>query len=955
LESLRDGDPQQVGPYRLLAQVGTGSLGTVFAGMQTFALGEISAVGPVVAVRVLRADIAGDPEFRLRLRQELQAAARVHGPHLASILDADLNGPVPYIVSAYVDGPSLESLISRNGPLPESEAAALAAGLAEGLSAIHAAGIAHRDLKPGNVLLSPDGPRITDVGLAGAMTAPGSSLTSAAGATAVLGTAGFLSPEAIEEGSAGPASDIFALGVLLTYAATGRMPFGEASNGITVLLYRVVTAEPDLAGVPDTLRALIARCLAKDPGQRPTAAQLVALVATAYPDGGTWRAVAQSPKPNPGPPAATTVAAAPPAPPAPNAAGHRRAAGRKFRKDQLWTLALLGVLLVVIAGLTVAAWQVLTHAFGVSPAVAWYGAPLMAVGGFAIAAGAPIAIAAGAPIAVGWITAATSGRARRRDARRGASRPPSGSGRPAHSGPSTPGYSARDPDGGWSGGGDWGPAQPGPPDTGGGDGPASRRYLRARCPEVVGVGRPFSLIASIGQASAGESALLRAFSVPATGTDVLLVLHAPGLRLLGDHRLPVHVPPAGNSDPVMFELRAEAPGPRSVSLTAWLAGTYLGELAVDITAADIQAAGEHREYRAEIDTEASDGAVSLVVRYDTDLRAYRFEFRDQDNPGEVVSRLSFEPRPRIECLVADLDRLAAGRTGYSAGQARDYLVNAGAELWRELVPPGLREQFWDRQHRIRQLTILADRDTVPWELLYPRDAGHDAGFLVEQFPVTRAVFGRRLAPRLSLSPARFVLPRGSLPQAASEVDVMRRLLDPVQPSEAVISDLDSLQDLIRRGEFGLLHFACHNRFEPDENASIKLGSVQFTPRLMTTAVIDRVLERSAPTVFLNACRSAGLAPTYNRLDGWASKFLEAGAGAFIGSQWAVSDGTAREFAEDLYGQLKAGATLGAALMHARGVAATHADDPTWLAYTAYGDPRARAARPRPLIEEQREG
>ena len=219
-------------------------------------------------------------------------------------------------------------------------------------------------------------------------------------------------------------------------------------------------------------------------------------------------------------------------------------------------------------------------------------------------------------------------------------------------------------------------------------------------------------------------------------------------------------------------------------------------------------------------------------------------------------------------------RLAEGRGGYSADQARDYLVNAGAELWRELVPQRLREQFWERQHRIRQLTILADKDTVPWELLYPRDRGHDAGFLVQQFPVTRGIFGRRPTPSLSLWPARFVLPDGSLPEAEAEIHAMRRLLDPSEVPEVVVSNLAQLSDLIQAGDFGLLHFACHNRFDPDDDASIMLGSTRFTPRLMTTAVIDEVLARSAPTVFMNACRSAGLAPTYNRLDGWAGKFLE---------------------------------------------------------------------------------
>ena len=408
----------------------------------------------------------------------------------------------------------------------------------------------------------------------------------------------------------------------------------------------------------------------------------------------------------------------------------------------------------------------------------------------------------------------------------------------------------------------------------------------------------------------------------------------------------VHVPAGGNSEPVMFELSADAPGLRRVSVTAWLGGSYLGELLVEISAERDRPPGPHRDVLAEIATEPIEGAVSLVVHYDPAQNAYRFEFRDEDNPDEVTSHLAYEPGPRVEQLVARLDEHAKGRSGYSAAETRDYLVNAGAGLWRELVPERLREQFWDRQHRIRQLTILADKDAVPWELLYPMDPGHDAGFLVEQFPVTRSVFGRRPTRRLSLWPARFVLPDGSPPEAQAEIEAMRRLLDPEQPPGAVISALTPLQDLIRSGDFGLLHFACHNRYTAD-GSSITLDARQFTPTLMTTAAIGQVLAQSAPTVFVNACRSAGLTATYNRLDGWASKFLEAGAAAFIGSLWAVCDGTAREFAGELYGQLQAGSSLGQAVTRARQVAASQPGDPTWLAYTVYGDPRATISHRRP--------
>ena len=432
--------------------------------------------------------------------------------------------------------------------------------------------------------------------------------------------------------------------------------------------------------------------------------------------------------------------------------------------------------------------------------------------------------------------------------------------------------------------------------------------------------------------------------MPAQGADVLLVAHAPGLQLLGDQRLTVRVPADGDSEPVMFELLADEPGLRSVSITAWLAGSYLGELLIEITAERDRRPGPHRELSAEIAAEATEGAVSLVVRYDPAQNAYRFEFRDEDNLDEVISHLAYDPKPLVERLIADLDDLAKGRSGYSPAQAREYLENSGADMWRNLVPEALRAQFWDRQQRIRQLTILADKDAVPWELLYPQDPGHDAGFLVEQFPVTRAVFRRRLPRKLHLWPARFVLPMGSLPEAQEEVDAMRQMLDPGQSPDNVLTGLTPLQELIGSGDFGLLHFACHNRFDPDDGSSIMLDDVKFTPKLLTKAAIGQVLARSSPTVFINACRSAGASPTYNRLDSWATKFLEAGAGAFIGSLWAVSDGTARDFAQELYRQLQDGSLLGEAVMQARQAAGNQLDDPTWLAYTVYGDPRATVGR-----------
>jgi len=466
------------------------------------------------------------------------------------------------------------------------------------------------------------------------------------------------------------------------------------------------------------------------------------------------------------------------------------------------------------------------------------------------------------------------------------------------------------------------------------------RYLRGQCPDSVRAGETFSVLAGIALDPRG-GAPLKSFAVPPGGRDVLLVLHAPGLEVLSAQRQTVRVPAAGDSEPVMFELRASAPGPCRLSITAWIGGTYLGELAIDLTVVRfrLRRAG-NRDLGAPVDVTPAAGAVSLVVRRDPVHNAYRFEFRDEDNPAEVTANLAYQPGPAVERMLGGLEMLARGRAGYSAAETRDYLVNAGAGLWQELLPPQLREQFWERRDRIGQLTILADGDTVPWELLYPFDRGRDAGFLVEQFPVTRAAFGRRLSRSLRLSPAWFVLPDDSPAQAREEVTALLRLFGLSYAPAPVIGGLTPLLDHIKAADFGLLHFACHNAFDPAGGSAISLDRRQFTPTQLTTAAVGQVLAASAPTVFINACRSAGANPSYQQLDGWASKFLDAGAAAFIGSLWAVRDTTARDFAAELYGQLQTGATLGDAVMRARRAAADEPGDPTWLAYAVYGDPRA---------------
>jgi eukaryotic-like serine/threonine-protein kinase len=249
-----------MGPYRLTGRLGGGGMGEVFLGR--------SAGGRLVAVKVIRPELAADPEFRTRFRHEVAAARSVNGLYTAPVADAQVDGPMPWLATAYVPGPSLATAIEEHGPLPARSVLALAAGLAEGLAAIHDAGLVHRDLKPSNVLLATDGPRVIDFGIA-----TGAQATVLTLAGHIIGSPDFMSPEQATGRELGPPTDVFSLGAVLTYAATGRAPFRAAET--TTLLGLIVNDEPDLSRVPAQVRPVVQWCLAKDPAGRPTPRDLL--------------------------------------------------------------------------------------------------------------------------------------------------------------------------------------------------------------------------------------------------------------------------------------------------------------------------------------------------------------------------------------------------------------------------------------------------------------------------------------------------------------------------------------------------------------------------------------------------------------------------------------------------------------------------------------------------------
>ena len=263
IKDLGPGDPASVGPYRLIGRLGAGGMGQVYLGK--------SPGGRLVAIKLIRPELAEERGFRARFSSEISAAKNVSGIYTAAVVDADADADteLPWMATVYVPGPSLTDAVEDNGPLPVKSVLALAAGLAEALQAIHRVGLVHRDLKPSNVLLAADGPRVIDFGISLALER---SMMTATGM--VMGSPGFMSPEqARGRREVGAPTDVFSLGAVLAFAATGNSPFGVGPT--PALLYRVVNEPPDLEPVPARLRPLIEQCLAKEPADRPTPAELL--------------------------------------------------------------------------------------------------------------------------------------------------------------------------------------------------------------------------------------------------------------------------------------------------------------------------------------------------------------------------------------------------------------------------------------------------------------------------------------------------------------------------------------------------------------------------------------------------------------------------------------------------------------------------------------------------------
>ncbi|MGW2562065.1 serine/threonine-protein kinase [Streptomyces sp. NPDC001514] len=275
MDPLTPEDPTRIGPFRLLGRLGTGGMGRVYLAR--------SEGGRTVAVKVVHPQLAAEEEFRLRFAREVDALERVGGTGTTPVIASDTAADSPWVAVAYVPGPALRTVVDDQGPLPPDSVRTLAAGLGRALEHIHAAGLVHRDLKPSNILLAVEGPRIIDFGIARAVdTVTDGGLTSTG---AVVGSPGFMSPEQVRGEKVTAASDVFCVGAVLAYAATGRQPFGATESGVHAVMFRIAHDEPDLDGLPEELAPLVRACLDKDPARRPSAAQLAQAAPAA---GGAW-------------------------------------------------------------------------------------------------------------------------------------------------------------------------------------------------------------------------------------------------------------------------------------------------------------------------------------------------------------------------------------------------------------------------------------------------------------------------------------------------------------------------------------------------------------------------------------------------------------------------------------------------------------------------------------------
>lgn len=463
------------------------------------------------------------------------------------------------------------------------------------------------------------------------------------------------------------------------------------------------------------------------------------------------------------------------------------------------------------------------------------------------------------------------------------------------------------------------------------------RYLNGRAPVAVRANELFSVHARIDTRAVGDlSTALAPIAIAESGLTVSLAALVDAdstLEAVGPTRIDIVVLPGVDSEEVAFSFKAASLGKVEITLQAFAGQLYLGDLPVAIDVVKTAAAGEQTLSKGMTAGSSPVTDATLKITYERHANRFRYELRGEGKIGLHDYEIALDQTPAeiVQALMKRLNALAKNTAALSDSLLELSLTGIGTELWRTLLPADLQaklEGHWDDIHR---LTFLAREDLVPWELLY---CPKRRAFLADRWLVCRWRLGDSAPRTLARGPALYVVPNNAPTSAEEEVKGLRQIL----PSEAPCRKLEDLIAALAAAQFGVLHVAAHNAVKPQAASETQL--LLDKPFELTMLAPFEDSFENAPVIFLNACSSAAEAEHWVGSDGWAGKFLNVGAGAFIGSMWEIRDRSAAQFAKTFYENATSGKGLGESFRLARATI-DRQGDPTRFAYTFFGNPDAR--------------
>lgn len=482
-------------------------------------------------------------------------------------------------------------------------------------------------------------------------------------------------------------------------------------------------------------------------------------------------------------------------------------------------------------------------------------------------------------------------------------------------------------------------------------GAGEHRYLDAQAPANANRGTRFSVTAAVlCSAPSRPHASLGLISVPDEGLQLTLILGLDdAFNAISATSAVLNLQRGRDSESIRFDVEVDpqadvALRSADVHVRAFTNGIYLGEVSLAVVIGPAANEDNPRE-RDGIELQMRsppEEAATLEVTFNR--RANRYTFNLLSSGSDPVETFELDIDENLDELIRELnsklDMLARGDVRYTGGDPEieeAYLVGIGSDLWDRLLPRELKTVLLDNANRIRRLTVIAVNDPLPWELLYAvGDEAESNGFLADRWLITRWGYGPSAPLTVARGTPRYVLPSNAPAKAAFEVSEIRKLY----PSNSTWSKVTDLLAGIRELDIGLLHVAAHNNVVYDGPASSYIVlDLRFEQSLLGPTYRNK-LRGSSPLVFLNACSSAATTQQWVGATSWASRFLDAGAGAFLGTLWQVRDTTASRFALTFYRATKEAKTLGEAFKAAR-AAIDSKGDPSRFAYTLYGDPDAR--------------